>query len=204
MRDRPIKTRGDLENMMGVVFNLLEAAVCRSYGEAVWFQLLDKAGLDGAYTSIGNYPDSDAFRIVTAAAETLRISPGEVLRWFGRESMGMVAERYSLFFTEHSSARTFLPTINRIHHAEVRKLYPGALLPEFTFEAAPDDMLRMVYHSSRSLCDLAHGFIEGTALVFQEQISVEHPHCKLRGEDRCQFDIRFGVSAPPATILTRV
>lgn len=75
--------------MMGVVFNLLEAAVCRTYGEAQWYELLDKAGLDGAYTSIGNYPDTDAFRIVNAAAETLQLTPGEVLRWFGRESMGI-------------------------------------------------------------------------------------------------------------------
>lgn len=189
--------------MMGVVFNLLESAVCRTHGEAIWFQLLDKAGLDGAYTSIGNYPDSDAFRLVAAAAETLQLSPEAVLRWFGRESMGMVADRYPMFFAEHASSRTFLLTINRVHHAEVRKLYPGALLPQFTFEDAPGEMLRMVYHSSRSLCSLAQGFIEGTADIFKEQISVEHPQCKLRGDDRCRFDIRFGQSVLSGAILGR-
>lgn len=183
--------------MMGIVFNLLEAAVCRTYGEAQWYQLLDKAGLDGAYTSIGNYPDADAFRIVGVAAEVLQLPPGEVLRWFGRESMTMLAQRYSIFFEGHSSARTLLPTVNRAIHAEVRKLYPTALLPDFSFEDAPADTLRMVYHSSRSLCDLAQGFIEGTALVFQEQITVEHPHCKLRGDHQCRFDIRF-----PELVLT--
>ena len=189
--------------MMGVVFNLLEAAVCRTYGEAQWYELLDKAGLDGAYTSIGNYPDADAFRIVNAAAEALQLTPGEVLRWFGRESMGMVAERYSLFFTDHSSVRTFLPTINRVHNDEVRKLYPGALLPQFSFEEAPDDTLCMVYHSSRSLCDLAQGFIEGTALVFKEQITVEHPHCKLRGDHQCRFDIRFLAPVPATSQVSK-
>ncbi|MCA2968766.1 MAG: heme NO-binding domain-containing protein [Acidobacteriaceae bacterium] len=189
--------------MMGIVFNLLEAAVCRTYGEARWYQLLDKAGLDGAYTSIGNYPDAEAFRIVGVAAEVLQLPPGEVLRWFGRESMGMVAERYSLFFTDHSSVRTFLPTINRVHNDEVRKLYPGALLPQFSFEDAPADTLRMVYHSSRSLCDLAQGFIEGTALVFKEQITVEHPYCKLRGDHQCRFDIRFRELMPANSPLVQ-
>ena len=189
--------------MMGIVFNLLETAVSRTYGEAQWYQLLDKAGLDGAYTSIGNYPDADAFRIVGVAAEVLQLPPGEVLRWFGRESMPMLAERYRIFFEGHSSARTLLPTINRVIHAEVRKLYPSALLPDFSFEDAPTDTLRMVYHSTRSLCDLAQGFIEGTALVFKEQITVEHPHCKLRGDHQCRFDIRFRELVPTNSPLAK-
>jgi hypothetical protein len=112
--------------------------------------------------------------------------------------MGMVAERYSLFFTDHTPVRTFLPTINRVHNDEVRKLYPGALLPQFSFEEALDDTLCIVYKGLRSLSDLAQSFIKGTALLFKEQITVEHPHCQLRGDHQCRFDTRF-LAPIPAT-----
>ena len=43
--------------MKGVVFNLLEQLVARDFGEDTWDALLDASGLEGAYTSLGSYPD---------------------------------------------------------------------------------------------------------------------------------------------------
>ena len=60
--------------MKGVVFNLLEAVVEEEHGEAAWDGLLDATGLDGSYTSLGNYPDADLVGLVGAASgpEALR------------------------------------------------------------------------------------------------------------------------------------
>ena len=52
--------------MKGVVFNLLEEAVIQKHGEDVWDALLDSAGLDGSYTSLGNYADDEMSRLVLA------------------------------------------------------------------------------------------------------------------------------------------
>ncbi len=86
--------------MKGLVFNLLEAVVTRSYGDDTWDALLDAAQLDGAYTSLGNYPDEQISALVLAASQALKLSPNEVLRWFGQEAMAVMVERYPAFFMD--------------------------------------------------------------------------------------------------------
>ena len=121
--------------MKGVVFNLLEQLVARDFGEETWDALLDASGLDGVYTSLGSYPDEDLMKLVSAAADALAMPPDDVVVWFGRNALPLFATRT----TPSSSSRTtrtrsFVLTLNEIIHPEVRKLYPGADVPEFDFD----------------------------------------------------------------------
>lgn len=177
--------------MKGIVFNLLEEVVTREHGAGTWDALLDAAELDGAYTSLGSYPDEDAGKLVAAASTALGIAPGEVLRWFGRNAMPILASRYPPFFTTHKTVRPFLLSLNSIIHPEVRKIYPGADVPVFDFDDAPDGALLMGYASARKLCALAQGFVEGAAGHFGESIVFEHVRCMHKGDPKCLFRIAF-------------
>lgn len=181
--------------MKGIVFNLLEGVVRDSYGDDTWDDLLDAAGVEGAYTSLGSYPDEEVARLVMAAAQALKIPPEEVLRWFGRKAMPILAERYPVFFTPHASTRPFLLTLNDIIHPEVDKLYPGASTPVFDFDSGSDEVLLMGYRSKRKLCALAHGFVEGAADYYGETLLAEHPLCMHRGDEKCLFHLRFSRAA---------
>ena len=66
--------------MKGIIFNLLSESVIQEFGENTWDDLLDAAGLDGAYTSLGNYDDAEIFKLVGVASEKLKLPPDEVLR----------------------------------------------------------------------------------------------------------------------------
>lgn len=171
--------------MKGIVFNILEEVVVANHGEAVWDDLLDAAGSNGAYTSLGSYPDDQMMRLVKAASDTLAIPPADVLRWFGRQAMPRLAVRYSDFFTAQDSTRSFVLALNTIIHPEVRKLYAGAHCPHFDFEDEAGGALLIGYHSPRRLCALAHGFIEGVADHYHEHAEVEHLECMNRGDQRC-------------------
>lgn len=175
--------------MKGIVFNLLERVVINRHGEAAWDALLDKTGLAGSYTSLGSYPDAEMEALVQAGSEALGMAPGDVLRWFGREAMPLLAGHYPVFFQSHSSTRSFVMSVNSIIHPEVRKLYTGAGCPHFHFESAPDGALLLGYNSPRRLCALAHGFIEGAADYFGETVRVEHPRCMHHGDASCQLAI---------------
>jgi len=175
----------------GIVFNLLEEVVSQQYGDAVWDRLLETTGADGAYTSLGSYPDAQLFAFVGAASEALGMPANDVLRWFGRSSMPLLAQRYPAFFQGLAGTRPFLLTLNEIIHPEVRKLYPGAYVPVFDFDSSESDVLRMGYHSERKLCALAHGFIEGAADHFGEVVSAEQLQCMHRGDPKCVFELRF-------------
>ena len=177
--------------MKGIVFNLFEEAVSQAYGEAAWDQLLDAAGLDGAYTSLGSYDDAEIAALVRAAAEALNIPEDTVLRWFGRRAMPLLARRYPVFFDSHANARSFLLSLNGIIHPEVRKLYPGARTPVFDFDTSVAGVLKIGYTSPRRLCALADGFLHGVATHFGERIELEQHECMHRGDARCIFHLRF-------------
>jgi len=66
--------------MKGIVFNLLEAVVRRDYGEDTWEALLEAAAADGAYSSLGNYPDAEMMNLVGAASSALKIPADDVVR----------------------------------------------------------------------------------------------------------------------------
>ena len=178
--------------MKGIVFNLFESIVVREHGEDTWDALLAAAGVDGAYTSLGSYPDADLTRLLEASPQPLGLAdPAAVLRWFGRRAIPVLAGRYPAFF-QPPTTRDFILTVNEIIHPEVRKLYPGADVPVFDFETTSPELLVMGYQSKRKLCALAHGFVEGAADHYGERVSVVHRSCMHTGDDKCVFEISFG------------
>src|SRR5437879_2939811 len=120
--------------MKGVIFNLAEEVIVASYGEHTWDALPDAAGPEGSYTSLGNYPDGDLFRLVDVASSFLGAPVDDVVRSLGEGALPLLASRYPDFFVGHASTRSFVMTLNEVIHSEVRKLYPGAQVPEFDFD----------------------------------------------------------------------
>lgn len=180
--------------MKGIVFNLLEAVVRREHGDDVWEDLLEVASVDGAYTSLGNYPDEEMTRLVGAASSMLKIPPDGVVRWFGRNALPLLATKHPHFFEAHRSTRPFLLALNDVIHSEVRKLYPGADVPVFTYDTSSPDVLLMHYRSPRKMCALAEGFIEATAAHYGEELTLDQPECMMRGDGKCV--LRVSVRKP--------
>lgn len=176
--------------MKGVIFNLLEDAVAAHFGASVWDNVLNAAELEGAYTSLGSYPDSELTALVAAASDNLSLSPPVMLRWFGRNAMPLLAQRYPAFF-EPSNVRNFLLSVNTIIHHEVRKLYTGAGCPHFQFQEPVSGELVIGYSSPRRLCALAEGFIDGAAAHYGETVEVNHPTCMHTGSPSCTLVIRW-------------
>jgi hypothetical protein len=176
--------------MKGIVFNLFESIVVREHGDDTWDALLDSAGLEGAYTSLGNYPDDDLMSLVRASPERLGLpDAGAVLRWFGRRAIPVLADRYPAFFQPQHTTREFVLTLNEIIHPEVRNLYPGADVPVFDFDTSSPTVLVMGYRSKRRLCALAHGFVEGAGDYYGEAVTFTHVSCMHAGDEKCVFEI---------------
>lgn len=175
--------------MKGIIFNLLEEVVIGRHGEAAWDECLDATGLQGAYTSLGGYPDGELGMLVQQFAATLGLTQDDCLRWFGREAMPLLAARYPGFFSGHKTTLSFLVSVNSIIHPEVRKIHPGAQCPVFRFEDLADGGMLLGYQSPRRLCFLAQGFIEGAAAHFGETAVVEHLRCVAEGGPECLLGI---------------
>src|SRR3989442_8169235 len=87
--------------LKGIVFNLLEEVVTREYSADTWDDLLDAASVNGSYTSLGSYPDGDLSILVMAAASALQQDPEDVIRWFVRRAVPLLADKYTGFFQPH-------------------------------------------------------------------------------------------------------
>lgn len=177
--------------MKGIIFNLLEEVVTAKYGADTWDALLQKANLDGSFTTLGSYPDEQLIALVQAASEALQLPANEIVRWFGGEAIPLLAAKYPGFFAKHTSTRPFLLTLNGIIHPEVRKLYPGAATPDFDLDASSADVLVMGYRSQRKLCALAEGLVTGAATHYRETVTINHCQCMHRGDASCQMEMRF-------------
>jgi hypothetical protein len=70
-------------HVKGIIFNLVEEVVSQAHGDDAWDAVLDAAHLDGSYTSLGSYPDSDLEQLTEAAA---KLYPGVVVPDFDFES----------------------------------------------------------------------------------------------------------------------
>ena len=184
-------------HVKGIIFNLLEGVVVDDRGEDAWDELLERAGVDGAYTSVGSYDDLELIALLHEIDVADAHEGPATMRWFGRKAMPLLACRYPGFFAGHASTVDFLYTLNDIIHAEVRKLYADADVPTFDFSdywydpATATTGLTLGYHSARKFCALAEGFIEGAAEQFNEAAVIEQPGCMLRGDDRCVLVCTF-------------
>lgn len=177
--------------MKGIIFNLVEEVVTSEHGADTWDALLDDSGVEGSYTSLGSYPDDDFHRLVASASNALGAPPVDVVRSLGQSALPLLAERYPAFFEGHD-CRSFLLTLNDIIHPEVRKIYPGADVPDFTFDSSTDGVLIIGYVSARKLCALAEGFVLGAAQHYDEQVVIEQAECMHRGDARCMLNVQFG------------
>jgi Haem-NO-binding len=177
--------------MKGIVFNLLEEVVTQEFGADTWDTMLQQSGQDGSYTSLGSYPDESLIALVMTASAMLKQEPNDVVRWFGVKAIPLFAKKYPEFFARHKQSRPFLLTINGIIHPEVRKLYPGASVPDFDLDTTSPEVLVLGYRSQRKLCAFAEGLIQGAAAHYGEQAEIAHPRCMHRGDDACRLELRF-------------
>jgi hypothetical protein len=179
----------------GIIFNLAEEVVSREHGEDMWDRILDGAGLSGSYTSLGSYPDSDLFAILAEGGRLLGEDAQTMLRTVAEGAMPLLAKRYPHFFDPHKDTLSFVLTLNDIIHPEVRKLYPGAQVPTFSYDQHGPNSLTMGYRSERRLCLLAEGFLTGAARHYGQQVMVTQSTCMLRGDDTCLLDCEFSDAA---------
>lgn len=157
--------------MKGVIFNVVEEVVHDLFDADTWDDLLDVAEVDGAYTALGDYADTELLAIVSAACAATGNSAEEVLRLVGHHALPKLAARVPESIVDAPDAIAFIRKVNDIIHPEVLKIYPDSIPPAFEFEDHPDGLI-VTYRSKRNLPALAEGLLSGVSLLFEEDVAV--------------------------------
>ncbi len=179
--------------MKGIIFKHFESFVVDNFGEDVFEDVLDSTELitEGPFVGPGTYPDEDLFALVGTAIGKLGIPLNDALYAFGTYLFDHLAAAAPVFVESSADLRTFLLTIHSVIHVEVRKLFPGADTPDFSYEEPADDRLVMHYTSKRKLCPLVRGLLDGAAKSFGESIVCTETSCVHEGADQCTFQLTF-------------
>jgi hypothetical protein len=86
----------------------------------------------------------------------------DLLHAYGTHLFGRFLALFPAFFEAHTDARSFLKGLESHVHTEVRKLYPTAHPPMFTWSDLPDGGLALEYRSRRALWRFAQGLLDAT------------------------------------------
>ncbi len=178
--------------MKGVVFSMLNEMVESQFGLEVWDELLESCQLDseGIYTAGDSYHDSELFVLVSTLSEMKGVPVDGLIEAFGEFSLTYFAEHYADFFKDHN-AKSFLKSVDQLIHVEVKKLYPGAATPEFSYEDSAENQLSMTYRSPRKLYTFAKGLIKGTASYYHTNIDINMHIHEDGKDDYCRFLLTF-------------
>ena len=173
------------EPLKGIVFNILQQVVSDEHGEEVWDDVLEEAESAGIYTAVGSYPDEELTSLVAVASEKLGTTPDNLVRDFGRRAIPHFAQRYPQFFDPHTDTKSFVLTLNEVIHPEVRKLFPGADVPNFEYATPDERSVELAYVSPRRLCSFAEGLVLGAADHYGETVQLHHTSCVKQGDEKC-------------------
>ena len=158
--------------MKGVIFNVVQEVVEDLFDTDTWDDLLDAAAVDGAYTALGDYADSELVSIVAAASTATGQSAEDVLRLVGHHALPKLASRMPEALVSAEDPISFIRRVNDIIHPEVLKIYPDAIPPAFSFEDHPNGGLVVNYRSDRNLPALAEGLLSGVSTLFDAELDI--------------------------------
>lgn len=145
--------------MMGMVFTELLDMIEQTHSLDVVDAVLERAGLAGAYTSVGNYDDAELGALVAALHAETGAPVDDLLEAFGHHVFHAFVRAHGAYFAPHDTAVSFLRVLESHVHVEVRKLYPDARPP--LFEVTHDEPAKFIldYRSDRGLYVFASGLI---------------------------------------------
>lgn len=186
--------------MKGVIFNVLESFIVDGWGEQAYDDILAMCPLStkGVFVGPATYPDADLFAIVGQACARLGVPLPVALRAFGKYLGPRLAARVPTLVAAHHHPKSFLMAIDDIIHVEVRKLFRDAQPPRLTTTDTGPDSLTVHYASSRNLCGLVSGLLDGTSDLFGVTIAHDHVRCRADGAPTCDFELRFGAAREQA------
>lgn len=173
----------------GVIFDVAREVVAELLGEDQWDQAVESAGFEGAYTSLGSYPDEEMSTLVVLLSEAAGLSIEDTLRTVGQHGYTHLEARQPELVAGVDDMGALLHSLDDVIHTEVRKLYPDSTVPQFAVADQGPDHWQLTYSSERRMCHLAEGLLLGFAGSRDIDATITHVSCQNLGDASCVLDV---------------
>jgi heme-NO-binding protein len=182
--------------MQGLIFVTWEKFLAERFGPSLLNSYRGAIGETAATAPLAThvYDDETLLLGVQMASRLTGLSTNMLLREYGRFFMlnALTSHLCSYLLSRVKSGRELL-LVMRDAHAQMRRT-PDALTPPiFGYEALSTNAndFALLYDSSRKLCPVLYGAVEGAAERYNEQVTIIERTCMRRGAAMCRFEIAF-------------
>ncbi len=177
--------------MKGVVFCEFLEMVDTKMSIEMTEKIISKSNLPsgGAYTSVGTYDHREIVTLVKALSEETGIPVPELVYTFGRYLFSCFYKMHGETLEEYTNAFSLLESVDSYIHMDVKKIHPDAELPSIGTERLKEDKLILIYESSRSMGDLAHGLIQACIDHFGEDIALRREDLSSGSNQHIRFEL---------------
>jgi len=178
--------------MHGMIFGELKKFVDSTLGGDSWETLLDKAGFaKRVFIPVKEYPDKEVVQLVVTASRITGIKVPELLKSFG---MFMVPDLLLLFRRQIQPDWNLMDLYSQIEdtiHNVVRLKNPGAKPPQLRVERKSPVEVNIYYSSSRKMCSLGIGLIQGISDAFSDPVTINETTCMHQGDACCTISVKL-------------
>ncbi|AJR08336.1 guanylate cyclase [Photobacterium gaetbulicola] len=159
--------------MKGIIFTEFLDIVESRFGLDVCQQMLDDAGVDGAYTAVGSYDHRVLVKMIVCLSKITGVSPEVLQEAYGEALFTRLLSSFPLDNGEKpNSTFSFIERVERHIHTEVKKLYANANPPQFDFISQTSALMILDYISARCLSHVCLGLIRGCVKHFNEDMAI--------------------------------
>ncbi|GAC1360721.1 MAG: hypothetical protein NVS2B12_08110 [Ktedonobacteraceae bacterium] len=182
--------------MHGLIFVTWEKFLARQFGASLLERYRSAVGETITTTPLIDrvYDDEILLAGVGAATKLTGLSVEKLLHGYGRYFIlnELTSHRCAFLLTNVHSGHDLLGVMGSAH-AQMRRVPDGLAPPIFKYEtfASSPNKLGLIYDSSRQLCPLLWGAIEGAAERYEERVQIAETMCMKKGATYCYFDITF-------------
>lgn len=186
--------------MKGHIFNLLEDFISEIAGDEKLYAILDQCSFDTSksFVRTENYPDEMLLELVDHAVATLGITVAQAHFAFGEWLYPKLSKLVPASMTDFSHPAPVLIRLDDIHKVELKKLYPDATPPTFSYISIDNQHAHLVYHSPRRMFDLVAGVLQGMAKHYKVGIDIQLVTPYHGDDDSACFNLRYAKPAPPS------
>ncbi|PSU34938.1 heme NO-binding domain-containing protein [Photobacterium lutimaris] len=161
--------------MKGIIFTEFLDIVESRFGLDVCQQMLDDAGVDGIYTTVGSYDHRILVKMIVCLSKITDISSEALQEVYGEALFVRLLSTMPMMDNWELPTGTFsfIEQVERHIHIEVKKLYPNANPPQFDFISKTSAQMILDYISARCFSHVCLGLIRGCVHHFNENMDIE-------------------------------
>jgi hypothetical protein len=176
----------------GSMFLLFKKFIEKNYNHNTWLELNKAAGtLQPAYEMHKNYPASEMFSIIGAAAKHMELSKNTLKEKFGEYLVPDLLNIYKSHLNPSWKTFETLEYTEQVMHKAVRNEAGNANPPVLNVTKVGDKLLIIDYYSKRKMASLAIGIIRGIAKYHNESKKVLIIPKTNPNDERVQIRVEF-------------